>query len=102
MIGVGETVGVVVGVAVGVADGVTEGVTVGVVVGVAVGVAVALGVGVGPPAAQKISIALIGVLPSSPYPPATQIRVVPSVSVGKLRRAVLNAGPSDQLSVSGS
>ena len=36
------------------------------------------------------------------FMPDSQILVVPSVSVGKLRRAVLNAGPSDQLSVPGS
>ena len=78
-------------------------VAVAVAVGVAVGVcvAVAVGVGVGEPApAQNLSIEAVGALGA--YPPTSQILVVPSVSVGKLRRAVVNAGPSDQLSLSGS
>ena len=90
--GRGVTLGVAVGdgVAVGVADGVTEGVTVGVAVSVGVTGGVAVGVGVGDgvaPAAQKISIdatwdASTVVAACQPNP------VVPSVSVGKLRRAL--------------
>jgi len=89
-VGVGEGVCVAVAVAVGVPVGVC------VAVAVAVGVAVGVGVGV-PPAAQKISVEFSG-LPGIvlSYPPANQILVVPSVSVGKLRRAVVNAGPIPQ------
>jgi len=90
---VGVTEGVTVGVAVGVAEGVTDGATVGVAVGV--------GVGVGP-AAQNISIVASGVTPSTSYPPANQMWSVPLVSVGKLRRALLNGIPNDQLSLPGS
>jgi hypothetical protein len=84
--------------------GVSRGVGVGVGVGVAVGVAVGVGVGVG--AAQglvgqlKISISPAGVVGS--YPPANQMLFVPSVSVGKLRRAFVNGMPTDQLLLTGS
>jgi len=62
---------------------------------VAVAVAVAVGVGVGVPTPwQKISIEATGT-PVASWPPANQIRVVPSVSVGKLRRAVVNAGTGE-------
>ena len=94
-----------------VAVGVGEGVCVAVAVAVGVGVGVsstvaettAVGVGVGdPPAvAQKISIDISGVRLLS-YPPESQMRVVPSVSVGKLRRAVVNGRPIDQVSEPGS
>ena len=77
-----------------VAVGVAVGVALGFAVGVAVAVAVAVGVGVGdPPAWQKISIEAVAVVGA--YPPANQILVVPSVSVGKLRRAVMNAGTGE-------
>src|SRR6266513_5025095 len=72
--------------------GVGVGVTVG--VGVAVGVAVGVGVGVGVGVPQglmgqlKISIESVGV--AGAYPPASQMRFVPSVSVGKFRRAITN------------
>lgn len=88
--------GVAVAVAVAVGDipvavGVAVAVAVGLVAAVAVAVAVAVGVGLAPPALQKISIKAVGT-PVLSYPPASQMRVVPSVSVGKLRRAVTNAG----------
>ena len=92
-VAVGVAVAVAVGVAVGVRVAVGVEVAVGVMIGVcvAVGVAVAVAVGVGePPPAQKISIEAVGALGA--YPPTSQILVVPSVSVGKLRRAVTNAG----------
>jgi hypothetical protein len=41
---------------------------------------------------MKISIEASGVIPSLAYPPASQIPLMPSLSVGKLRRAVINAG----------
>jgi hypothetical protein len=98
--GLGVTLGVAVGVteAVGVAVGVADGATVAVGVAVAVGV----GVGVGPPPAQKISVDASGVTPSEAYPPDRTILVMPSVSVGKFRRAVVNGTPIVQLFVPGS
>ena len=73
-------------------------------VAVGVGVAVGGGVGVGDGCGQKkISIEAVGVVGA--YPPASQILVVPFVSVGKLRRAVMNAGtgsPVVQVLVPGS
>ena len=89
VVGVGVTDGVMVGVAVGVGDGDT------------VGVAVGVGVGLGP-AAQKISVEASGVMPSMSYPPERTILLVPSVSVGKLRRALLNGKSVDQVLVPGS
>src|SRR4029453_11975835 len=63
--------------------------------GVGVGVAVGVGVGVGVPhgltSQEKISIESVGVVGA--YPPASQMALVPSVSVGKLRRAVRNGSP---------
>jgi hypothetical protein len=51
-------------------------------------------VGVGEPvAAQKICMSAAGAAGS--YPPASQILVVPSVSVGKLRRAFVNIGTGE-------
>ena len=51
----------------------------------------AVGVGVGLAwAHMKISIEDSGVIPSLAYPPESQILFVPLVSVGKLRRAVIN------------
>lgn len=93
-VGVGVTDGVMVGVAVGVADGVGDGGTDGVTVGVGVGLGVA-------PAAQKSSIEAIGTAVAS-YPPASQMRLVPSVSVGKFRRPVTNGSPVVQLLLPGS
>ena len=61
-----------------------------------------MGVGEAPPA-QKICMSPAGVAGS--YPPTSQILVVPSVSVGKLRRAFVNAGTGEftvQLLVPGS
>jgi hypothetical protein len=105
---VGVALGVPVAVAVGVAEGITVGVGVddGEAVGVAVGVddpvavAVAVGVGVGVPQMPKISIEAVGVVGA--YPPASQMRSVPLVSVGKLRRAVTNGVPVDQVPATGS
>ena len=76
-----------------VAVAVALGVPVTVAVTVAVAVAVGVGVGV-PPPWQKISIEATGT-PVLSYPPDSQILVVPSVSVGKLRRAVVNAGTGE-------
>src|SRR5215467_57883 len=60
--------------------------------GVHVGLAVGVGVGdCPPPPQQKRSVELVGT-PVLSYPPASQMRQVPSVSVGKLRRPVPNAG----------
>jgi hypothetical protein len=71
--------------------GVQVGVAEGVPVGVSVAVGDAVGVGVGVPATlQKSSIDPKGVTVLS-YPPASQMRLIPSVSVGKLRRAMVNA-----------
>ena len=62
-----------------------------VAVGLGIGLAVAVGVGVGvPQTLPKISIVSVGVVGA--YPPASQILLTPSLSVGKLRRAVINAG----------
>ena len=44
---------------------------------------------------MKISIEDSGVIPSLAYPPESQILFVPLVSVGKLRRAVVNAGTGE-------
>lgn len=102
--GLGVTLGVAVGVteAVGVAVGVADGVADGITVAVGVAVAVGVGVGVGPPPAQKISVDASGVTPSEAYPPDRTILVMPSVSVGKFRRAVVNGTPIVQLFVPGS
>ena len=108
-VGVGVPVGVIVGVVVAVAVGVGVGDGGNVAVGVGVGVNVGVGVGVNGgslgvgTAWQKISIELSGV-PSLPYPPASQMWPVPkeipppSVSVGKLRRAVTNGTPVSHVS----
>src|SRR6476659_3529678 len=73
-------------------------------------VAVAVGstgvsVGTGVPqllAGVKISIEAIGV-PAEPYPPASHtLPVAGSLSAGKLRRAVVNAGPRLHVFVPGS
>jgi len=97
-------VGEIEAVAVAVAVGVAVPLAVAVAVAVEVGVAVAVGVGVGvpPPPWQKISIDDNGVMPSTSYPPDNQMCVVPSVSVGKLRRAWLNGMPVLQAFVPGS
>jgi hypothetical protein len=84
-------VAVAVGVCVAVA--VAVGVTITVAVAVAVAVAVEVGVGVAPAAAQKISMSAAGAAGS--YPPANQMRVVPSVSVGKLRRAFVKCATGE-------
>ena len=100
VLGVGSDLGVGVarGVPVGVGVGVDVGIGVVVAVGVAVAVAVAVAVGVGEGllwAQVKISIEASGVMPSLAYPPESQMRFVPLVSVGKLRRAVINAGTGE-------
>jgi hypothetical protein len=68
----------------------------GVGVGLGIGVAVAQGL----TGQWKISMSPAGVAGS--YPPASQMLSVPSVSVGKLRRALTNDRPVDQLLVLGS
>lgn len=88
----GVDVGVCVAVGVAVGVWVAVGVAVGVTMDVAVGVAVGVGVGE-PVAAQKICMSAAGAAGS--YPPASQILVVPSVSVGKLRRAFVNIGTGE-------
>jgi hypothetical protein len=50
---------------------------------------------------MKISIEDSGVIPSLAYPPESQILFVPLVSVGKLRRAVVNGRSVDQVLVPG-
>src|SRR5438270_5172927 len=104
-VGVGVAVvgAVGVAVAVAVAVAVTVAVAVAVAVAVDVGVAVAVAVGVGVGVAQtpaKISIVFVGVVGA--YPPASQTRLLPSVSVGKLRRARVNDKPVDQVPATGS
>ena len=100
--GVGRGRGVTPGVALGVAVGVAVGVVGGVVVGVAVAVAVAVAVGVGlAPRLQKISIEATRT-PVTSYPPASPMWKVPLVSTGKLRRAVVNGSPVDQVPATGS
>ena len=94
-----------VAVAVAVAAAVAVGVAVGVrvAVGVAVGVRVAVGVGDAPQGLTgqlKISMSAAGAEGS--YPAANQMRLVPSVSVGKLRLALVKFGPVDQVLVPGS
>ena len=87
--------------------GVDLGAAVAVGVGVAVGVAVAVGVGVGDGDPQgltgqlKTSVESVGA-PEASYPPVSQMWSVPLVSVGKLRRALTNGWPSDQLFDTGS
>jgi hypothetical protein len=96
-VGVGLPPGVAV--AVGVALGVAVGVTVG------VGVAVGVGVGVGAPhgLTGQLKICVEARDPRfSSMPPASQMLLVPSVSLAALRRAVTNGGPSDQVSLTGS
>ena len=86
--------------AVAVAVGVAVGVRVA--VGVAVGVRVAVGVGDAPQGLTgqlKISMSAAGAVGS--YPAANQMRLVPSVSVGKLRLALTNGVPSDQVLLTG-
>src|SRR6476620_3756351 len=106
---VGVALGVPVAVAVGVAEGITVGVgvddgeAVGVAVGVDVAVAVAVAVAVGVGVAQtppKISIEAVAVVGA--YPPASQMRSVPLVAVGKLRRAVMKGVPIDHVPATGS
>ena len=60
----------------------------------------AVGVGDAPPPQQKISIESVGAvgIVAACQPDAA----VPSVSVGKLRRAVANGGPIAQVLVTGS
>jgi len=88
---------------VGVGDtGGTDGVGVGVTGGTdGVGVGVGLGTPHGLTGQLKISVEARDPRFSS-RPPASQMLLVPSVSVGKLRRALLNGIPSDQVSVPGS
>jgi hypothetical protein len=74
----------------------------GLAVAVDVAVAVGVGVGVGVALRQKISIVARVVKPLESYPPESQMRLVPSVSVGKLRRGVTNGWPTDQLFATGS
>ena len=50
---------------------------------------------------MKISIEDSGVIPSLAYPPESQILSVPLVSVGKLRRGVVNGRSVDQVLVPG-
>src|SRR5437764_1464809 len=100
---VGVAVAVAFAVAVAVAVAVTVAVAVAVAVAVDVGVDVAVAVGVGVGVAQtpaKISIVFVGVVGA--YPPASQTRLLPSVSVGKLRRARVNGKPVDQVPATGS
>ena len=84
------------------------GVAVGVVVGVADAVAVAVGVGVGVGLGPQ---GLVGQLKISveardprfsSMPPASQMLLVPSVSLAELRRAVTNGVPSDHVLLTGS
>ena len=77
------------------------GVPVGLAVGLPIGEGVAVGVGVGvPQKLPKISIESVGVVGA--YPPASQMRLVPLVSVGKLRLAIANGVPIDQVPATGS
>src|SRR5207248_10477856 len=106
--GVGRGLGVGAGLGVGVALGVDVAVGVGDAdaVAVAVGVAVAVAVGVGEGDAQGLTGQLkISVEARDPrfssMPPASQMLLVPSVSLAELRRAVTNGVPSDHVSLTG-
>jgi len=88
---------------VAVAVAVAAAVAVGVAVGVRVAVGVAVGVGEAPQGLTgqlKISMSAAGAEGS--YPAANQMRLVPSVSVGKLRLGLTNGVPSDQVLLTGS
>src|SRR6266446_3623054 len=96
---------VAVAVAVGVADAVI--VAVAVAVGVADAAAVAVAVGVGEAAPQGLTGQLkISVEARDPrfssMPPASQMLLVPSVSLAALRRAVMNGVPIDHVLLTGS
>ena len=98
-VGRGRGVGVNLGAAVGVA------VALGVAVAVAVAVAVGVGVGEGDPQGLtgqlKISVEARDPRFSS-MPPASQMLLLPSVSLAELRRAVMNGVPSDHVLLTGS
>ena len=103
--GVGRGRGVGAGLGVGVCLGVDVAVGVGDAVGVAVAVAVAVGVGEGD--AQGLTGQLkISVEARDPrfssMPPASQMLLLPSVSLAALRRAVMNGGPNDHVLLTGS
>ena len=100
-VAVGVTVAITV--AVGVAVGVRVAVAAAVAVALAAAVAVAVGVGEAPQGLTgqlKISMSAAGVEGS--YPAANQMRLVPSVSVGKLRLALTKFAPVDHVLVAGS
>jgi len=85
-----------------VAVGVRVAVAVAVAVALAAAVAVAVGVGEAPQGLTgqlKISMSAAGAEGS--YPAANQMRLVPSVSVGKLRLGLTNGVPSDQVLLTG-
>ena len=89
--GRGRGVGVSLGVGLGGGVGDTDG----------VGVGVGLGAPQGLTGQLKISVEARDPRFSS-MPPASQMLLVPSVSLAALRRAVMNGGPSDHVSLTGS
>ena len=91
----------------GVGAGLGVGVSLGVDVAVAVAVAVAVGVGVGVGEPQGLTGQLkISVEARDPRfssrPPASQMLLLPSVSLAELRRAVTNGVPIDHVLLTGS
>jgi hypothetical protein len=95
------------GVAVGVGEpaAVAVAVAVGVPLGADVAVAVAVGVGEGDPQGLtgQLNTSVEARDPRfSSMPPASQMLLVPSVSLAALRRAVTNGGPSDHVLLTGS
>ena len=90
----------------GVGRGLGVGASLGVGVGLAVAVAVAVGVGVGLGPQGLVGQLKISVEARDPrfssMPPASQMLLVPSVSLAELRRAVTNGVPIDHVLLTGS
>jgi len=101
-VGRGLIVGASLGVGVGLGVAVTVGVAVavGVTVGVDVAVGVAVGVGEGVPCVHMKISSEDSITPLLAYPPESQMRSVPLVSVEKARRAVENGDPVVQQQMS--
>ena len=96
------TIGVI-----GVQDGLALGVTVAVGVADTVTVAVAVAVGVGEAVPQGLTGQLKICVSAREFrfasrPPATQMLLVPSVSLAAFRRAVTKGCPTDHVSLTGS
>src|SRR5947208_4006971 len=106
-VGGGRGVGVVLGVGDAIGVGVAVAVAVAVADAAAVAVAVAVAVGVGEAVPQGLTGQLkISVEARDPRfasrPPASQMLLVPSVSLAAFRRAVTKGCPTDHVSLTGS